>query len=93
MPVPRVLGVLRGVHAQLHELAADPRGPQDKGVCGGVEVVTVAGCSGCPEECLLLGSGSCFVEEQNQASSMCPGDAKCLLSNVEIEDLKCYGGG
>lgn len=40
---------------------------------------------------MLPGSGTCFVEEQNQASSMCPGDAKCLLSNVGIEDLKCCG--
>lgn len=56
-------------------------------------MVTAAGCSGCPDEYLLPGSGSCFSDEQNQASSVCPGVAKCLLSNVGIEHLKCRGVG
>lgn len=83
-----MLGVLGGAQAQLHEL--DTSGQR---CLLGVEVVTVAGCSGCPEECLLPGPGSCFVEEQNQASPMCPGGAKCLLSDVGIEHLKCHGMG
>lgn len=54
-------------------------------------MIAVAGCSGCPDGCLLPSSGSCFVDEQNQGSSVCPGHAKCLLSNVGTEHLKCHG--
>lgn len=39
---------------------------------------------------LLAGSGSCdLVEGENHTNSFCPGNAKCLLSNGEIEGIGC----